>query len=121
MNPLNFLSAEVVAGIIIVGALVMTVRSILIFTRQAGEMAPKVQKIDLALNKIRDGMNEKKKSVKDLAVIVDPLRKRESRLRDYFEKIKNIELAYERESTEKEEKDEAEKRKRIQRKKMGFD
>ena len=54
-GPLNFLSAEVVAGIIIVGALVMTVRSILMFTRQAGEMAPKVQKLDMMLNKIRDG------------------------------------------------------------------
>ncbi len=53
-GPLNFLSAEVVAGIIIVGALVMTV-------------------------------------------------------------------TYERESEKKGEKDEAEKRKRIQRKKMGFD
>ena len=78
MNPLNFLSTEVVAGIIIVGALVMTVRSILMFT---GEMAPKVQKLDMMLNKIRDGMAEKKKTVKDLAVIIDPLRAREGKLR----------------------------------------
>ena len=35
----------------------MTVRSILMFTRQAGEMAPKVQKLDMMLNKIRDGMD----------------------------------------------------------------
>ncbi|MEE2833581.1 MAG: hypothetical protein VYD18_14580 [Candidatus Latescibacterota bacterium] len=118
MDPLNFLSTEVVAGIIIVGALVMTVRSILMFT---GEMAPKVQKLDMMLNKIRDGMAEKKKIVKDLAVIVDPLRAREGKLRDYYEQIKEIELTYERESAEKGEKDEAEKRKRIQRKKMGFD
>ncbi len=121
MNPLDFLSTEVIAGILIVGALVMCLRSILMFTRQAGDMAPKIQKLDMALAKIRDGMDEKKKLVKDLTVIVDPLRARETKLRQYYEDIKNIELTYERESTEKGEKDEAEKRKRIQRKKMGFD
>lgn len=121
MNFLDFLSTEVIAGIIIIGALVMSVRSILMFTRQASEMAPKLQKLDMALTKIRDGMDEKKKIVKDLSVIVDPLRAREGKIRAYYEEIKNIELNDERETASKEEKDEAEKRKRIQRKKMGFD
>jgi hypothetical protein len=121
MNFLDFLSTEVIAGILIVGALVMSVRSILMFTRLAAEMAPKIQKLDLALMKIRDGMDEKKKIVKDLTVIVDPLRAREVKLREYNERIKNIELSHERETHDKEEKDEADKRKRIQRKKMGFD
>lgn len=109
-----------IARIIIDGALVMTVRSILMFTRQAGEMAPKVQNLDMMLNKIRNGMAEKK-NVEDLAVIVDPLRAREKKFRDYYEQIKEIELTYEREPAKKGEKDETEKRKRIQRKKMGFD
>ena len=42
-------------------------------------------------------------------------------MRDYYEQIKEIELTYERESAKKGEKDEAEKRKRIQHKKIGFD
>ncbi len=66
-------------------------------------------------------MDEKKKIVKDLTVIVDPLRAREGKLRAYYEDIKNIDLNDERETASKEEKDEAEKRKRIHRKKMGFD
>ena len=110
-----------VAGIIIVGALVMTVRSILMFTRQAGEMAPKVQKLDMMLNKIRDGMAEKKKKSSKTSPSSSTLCGRGRESCDYYEQIKEIELTYERESAEKREKDEAEKRKRIQRKKMGFD
>ena len=119
MNFLVFLTIEVIASIIIIGSLAMSVRSILMFTRLAREMAPKVQKLDLALNKIRDGMDEKKKIVKNLSVIVDPLRAREGKLREYYESIKTIEIVHERETSEKGEKDEADKR--IQRKKMGFD
>ena len=105
----------------IAAALIMGVRSILVFSRQAAEMAPKILKLDANLSRIRDSMESRKKSVKDLTVIVDPLRIQEGRIRDYFEKIKNMELDHERESADQEEKDEAEKRKRIQRKKMGFD
>ena len=121
MNFSDFLTTEVIAGIIITAALVMSVRSTLMFTRQASEIAPKLQKIEIALAKIRDGMAEKKKIVKDLTVIVDPLRARESKLREYHDRIRNLEVNNERESAAKEEKDEADKRKRIQRKKMGFD
>lgn len=121
MNLFDFLSTEVIAGIIIIGALLMSVRSVLMFSRMASDMAPKLQKLDMALTKIRDGMGEKKKIVKDLTVIVDPLRSREGRLREYHERIKNIEMTHEREAANKDEKDEAEKRKRIQRKKMGFE
>lgn len=115
------LSTEVIAGIIIIGALVMSVRSILIFTRDASSMAPKLQRIEVSLNKQREGMDERKKIVRELSQVVDPLKERESRLRVYFEGLKNLELAYERESAEQQAKEESEKRKRIQRKKMGFD
>lgn len=116
----DILSTEVIAGIIIIGALVMSVRTILMFTRQASEMAPKLQKLEAALTKIRDGMDDKKRLVKDLTTIVEPLRAREGKLREYYEMLKNLELAYEREHAEKEEQDEAEKRKRIQKKRMGL-
>lgn len=115
------LSAQAIAVILIIGALVMSVRSILFFTREASSMGPKLQKIEISLSKMQEGMDEKRSTVKELSVIVDPLRERESKLRVYYEALKNIELEFERESTQKAEKDEAEKRKRIQRKKMGFD
>ena len=81
------LSTEIIAGILIIGALVMSVRSILFFTREASSMAPKLQKIDHDLTKLRDGMAEKKKAVKELTVVVDPLKTRESKLRAYYEEL----------------------------------
>ena len=66
-------------------------------------------------------MDEKKKLVKNLTGTVDPLRARETKLREYYEAIKGIELTFERETANKDEQDEAEKRKRIQRKKMNLD
>ena len=67
------LSTETIAGILIIGALAMSVRSILFFTREASSMAPRLQKIDSDLNRFREGMTEKKTAVKDLNVIVDTI------------------------------------------------
>ena len=115
------LTTEVISGILIIGALVMAVRSILMFTRQANEMAPKLQKIEMGLAKQREGMAEKKQVVKDLHTVVDPLRSREGKLREYYESLKKIEIDHERESAQESEREESERRKRVQRKKMGFD
>ena len=121
MNILDFFTAEVVAGIIILGALALTVRSILICSRQAGLLSPQVHKLDMMLAKIRDDMTEKKKTVADLTGIVDPLRAREGKLREYFDRIKDVEIRYERSMAEQGQQEEADKRKRIQRKKMRLD
>ena len=115
------LSTEVIAGILIAASLAMAVRSILFFTREAATMSPKLQKIEHDLSKLREGMDEKKKAVKDLTTIVDPLKLREARLRSYYEAVKNLELDYDRKSEAEAEKAEQERQKRVQRKKMGFD
>lgn len=65
-------------------------------------------------------MAEKKAAVKELTVIVDPLTYQEGKLRTYHEVLRDIELSHEQNEAEKGEKDEDAKRKRIQRKKMGF-
>ena len=116
----DILSTETISGILIIGALMMPVRSILFYTKEAATMFPRLAKIDTDLNKHRDEIADKKKSVKDLNVIVDPLKDREGKLRAYYEVLKNIELSLERTEAEEGEKKEEEKRKRIQRKKMGF-
>jgi len=121
MNILDFFTAEVVAGIIIAGALVLTVRSILTFSRQAGKLSPTVHKLEMMLAKIRDDMTEKKKTVADLTGIVDPLRAREVKLREYYDRVKDVEIRHERSMAEKGEQEESDKRRRIQRKKMRLD
>ena len=115
------LSAEVLAGTIILAALLLSVRTILNYSREASTMAPKQQRIEINLQRLQEGMGEKRKSVMKLSALVEPLREREGRLRTYFEELKNIELEYERTANEDEQKEEAERRVRVQRKKMGMD
>ena len=115
------LSTEVIAGILIVAAMAMAVRSILFFTREASQMGPRVQKLDTDLSKYRDGMGSKKKVVKELTEVVDPLREREGNLRGYYDQLRGIELKAEKEQESASEDEEAARKKRVQRKKMGFD
>ena len=115
------LSTEVIAGILIVGALAMTVRSILFFTREASGMSPRLIKIESDLSKHRDGMGERKKVVADLNTVVTPLREREERLRNYYDGLRNMELEHDKASQQAEQDEEVARKKRVQRKKMGFD
>ncbi len=122
MNVLDIiLSTEVITGIITVGSLAMIVRSILLFTNEAAGMSPRLMRIEADLTKFSDGMGERKQAVKDLNTVVVPLREREERLRNYFDRLRNMELEHDRAEHEAIEEEEDLKKKRVQRKKMGFD
>ena len=114
------LSTEVIAGVLIVASLAMAVRSILFFTRESTGIAPKLMKIESDLEKWRAGMGDKKKIVQDLTVIVDPLREREGRLRMYYDSLKNMEVDHQKNEAKAGEEQEQARKKRVQRKKMGF-
>ena len=122
MNVLDIiLSLEVMAGILITASLAMAVRSLLHFTRESATMGPKLQKIDAELQKWREGMGDRERAVKKLSAVVEPLAAREGRMRAYYETLRNIELERERETEKAGQEQEAAKKKRIQRKKMGLD
>ena len=92
MNILDIiLSTEVIAGIIIVASVAMAVRSILMFTREASGMGPKLMKLNHELGKHKDGMDAKKTAVTELNVVVEPLRDSEGKLRGYYDSLKNTE------------------------------
>jgi hypothetical protein len=55
------LSTEVIAGIIIVASVAMAVRSILMFTREASGMGPKLMKLDHELGKHKDEWMQKRR------------------------------------------------------------
>ena len=114
------LSTEVIAGVLIVASLAMAVRSILFFTRESTGIAPKLMKIESELEKWRAGMGDKRKIVQDLTVIVDPLREREGKLRMYYDSLKNMEVDHEKNEAKASEEQEQARKKRVQRKKMGF-
>ncbi len=122
MNAFDIiLSTEVITGVLIVGSLAMIVRSILLFTNESAGMSPRLMKIEADLTKFSDGMGERKQAVKDLNTVVVPLREREERLRNYFDRLRNMELEHDRAAQKAEEEEELARKKRVQRKKMGFD
>ena len=62
MNAFDIiLSTEVITGVLIVGSLVMTVRTILLFTNEAASISPRLLKVETDLAKLSDGMGEKKR------------------------------------------------------------
>jgi len=115
------LSLEVMAGILITAALAMSVRSLLSYTRHVATMGPKLQRAEAALQRLREGMADREKTVKELTTVVEPLREREARLRVYYDALRSLEVETERESQKTGDEQEAEKKRRIQRKKMGLE
>ena len=115
------LSTQVLAGVLIVAALVMIIRSLLFYTREASEMGPKLSKIEKEISKIRDGLKDREELVETLTQDVSPLSEKEEVLRTYFDELKDVELREEKRALEEGEQEESDRRKRIQRKKMGFD
>ena len=122
MNVLDIiLSTEVISGVLIVGSLAMTVRSILLFTREAAGISSRLIKVETDLAKLSDRMGEHKQVVRALNTVVTPLRVREERLRNYYDRLRNMELEHDRAAQKAEEEEELARKKRVQRKKMGFD
>ena len=60
------LSTEVIAGIIIISAFAMAIRSVLHFTQEAADLRPKLAEVERELNKLRNGMGDRKKAVEEL-------------------------------------------------------
>ena len=114
------LSAEVLAGVLTIGAFAMAIRSILHFTREAAELRPRLAELDRELRKRREASEEVRKQVATLVAEIAPIRAREIAVRSYQEELTGVVLEHERRQHEQSSDDEASRRKRIQRKKMGF-
>ena len=107
MNVLDIiLSTEVITGVLIVGSLVMTVRTILLFTREAPGISTRLLKVETDLATLSDRMGEKKRVVRALNTVVTPLREREEQLRSYFDRLRNMELEHDRAAQKAEEEEE---------------
>lgn len=115
-----FLSTEVLAGVLIVGAFSMGIRSILHFSREATDLRPRLSEVDRELNKRRDGTDELRKQVGVLNAEVAPIRSRESSLRAYYEELQALLIDHERREHQKSTEAETDRRKRVQRRKMGM-
>lgn len=115
------LTPQVVSCIIILGMLFLTIRSILLYTRHLSELQPRLSHLDRELNRRSEGMADRRKVVAELLAVVTPLQEREAALRSYYEELRGIEVEEEKRALAQQAANEAEKKVRISRKKMGID
>jgi hypothetical protein len=97
----------------------MAIRTILGFTRDLGDLRPKLSKIESILGRVRDGTKDNTERVSTLSEEIAPIEDIEGKMRAHYEGIQEQERNAEKKKIEEEEEQSGRKR-RIQRKKMGF-
>ena len=97
----------------------MAIGTILGFTRDLGDLRPKLSKIESLLGRVRDGIKDNTERVSTLSEEIAPIEDIEGKMRAHYEGIQEQERNAEKKKIEEEEEQSGRKR-RIQRKKMGF-
>ena len=116
----SLLSTELITSVIICGAFFMSIRTILGFTRDVGDLRPKLSKLENTLDRVRDGMKDNKDRVGILSKEVNPIQELEGKMRAHYEEMQEIEMEAEKQKIAEEEEEQTGRQRRIQRKKMGF-
>ena len=98
----------------------MSIRSILFFSRRAGELRPKLEGVERELERLRNGMADKKSRVAELTPIVAPLKEATDKMTTYYEELTDLRLEEEKRVHEAQELEESQRKKRVQRSKMGM-
>ena len=111
---MDILSTEVVTGIISLGAVSMCVGTFIAFSKEAGELLPKLTGTERRLNRYQDGMESRQSTVSELSQLIGPLKQQESNLQSYYDEMKELTLQLEREQLVSEQSEEGEKDLNIQ-------
>ena len=96
----SLLSTELIASVVICGALLMAIRTILVFTRDVADLRPKLSKIESALDRIRDRMADNKELVSTLSKEVAPIEDLEGKMRAHYEGLQEQERNAEKKKIE---------------------
>lgn len=120
MNFDFLLSPQVIASIIILAMLILSIRSVMIYSRNAAALRPKLMHLDRELSKRTAGTGEKRQAVEALSRQLAPLRQQETALRAYCEELRGLELEEEKKDLAKNQDQDKESRLRITRRKMGL-
>ena len=116
----SFLATEILASVLMIGSLAIVVRSYMVYAKDAGELSPRLEKIEKELEKRLKKLEPKRKTVGALSKLVLPVREKEQKYLTYYTELRESELEAEKATVENAEEQEAEKRRRLQRKRMGF-
>ena len=94
---MDILSVEIVTGLISLGAISMSISTVVAFAKDLGKLQPKFAKVDHRLNHLRNSMESCQSTVTELSELIPPLKQQESNLQSYYEEIKELSLELERE------------------------
>ena len=95
-NILDILSIEIVTGLISLGAISMSIGTVVAFAKSLGKLQPKLAKVEHRLNHLHNGMENCQSTVTELSELIPPLRQQESNLQFYYDEIKELSLELER-------------------------
>ena len=108
------LNTEIVTSIISLGAISMSIGSIVAFSKDVRELQPKFAKVERRLNHLRNGMKNCQSTVAELGQLIPPLKQQESNLQSYYDEIKELLIELEREQLVSEQGEKGEKNLTIQ-------
>ncbi|MCC7261791.1 MAG: hypothetical protein IT369_04625 [Candidatus Latescibacteria bacterium] len=98
MPSFSWLLPPIVVGTIAIAMVVLSIRSIRLYSRRAAEARRKLRGIDKEVAKWFDGSAGKRQAVADLELIVKPLQEQESRLQSYHKMLEVLSLGAEEKS-----------------------
>ena len=104
------LSAQVIACVAFLGAMVVIVRAVLAYTRGSSELSEMLDRLDSALGKLRAELPAKQERVATYDKSLPPLKQKHQRLLDYYNKVRDLELELEKAQIEAEETEATERR-----------
>tara|TARA_A100001037_G_scaffold133379_1_gene121006 strand:- start:9 stop:506 length:498 start_codon:yes stop_codon:yes gene_type:complete len=116
----SLLSTELIASVIICGAFFMAIRTIMGFTRDVSELRPKLVQLENTHARLREALTNNKELVGNLSQEVEPIQDLEAKMRAHYEVMQDLQLEDEKQRLAAEEEADTGRKKRVQRKKMGF-
>ena len=117
----DLLSPQVISCIITLGMLMLTIRSVLLYSRHFSELQPRLLHMDREIEKRQEAMADQKKAVAELTRVITPLQEQEAALRSYYEELRGIEVEDEKRLLLQQQTSDAERKVRLSRKKIGID
>ena len=87
----------------------MSIGSIVAFSKDVGELQPKVARVERRLNHLRNDMENYQSTVAELGQLIPPLKQQESNLQSYYDEIKELSMELEREQLVSEQGEKGEK------------
>lgn len=99
------LAPEVLAGGLMLAALVFAARAVVVMTGEATELRLRLAVVEARLAKVNDGIPDKKKRIAEHTKVVSVMQPVEQRLRTYYDQLSELNIEAEKAEHEAEERE----------------